>query len=181
MPGLISGRPRGGGSIGWFRTADPFGAVPAAARPTSPVNSSPLTAYTYADGVLRVLTGDSTISPYGLNRNPLYLWDIDPDSGFAASKRRTVFDIVAAGLPIPVESRPTCDMAKLLPHAGGQEQIIVYRVRCGNTNDPSHTGNSHHTSGERDGRHLLRRGAIRGGLPWSLAVCVRRPDRAAAR
>ena len=136
----ISGRPHGGGSIGWFRTTDPFGAASPSARPTSPVNSSPLTAYTYADGVLRVLTGDSTISPYGLNRNPLYLWDIDPEHGFAASKRRAVFDIVAAGLPIPVESRPTCDMAKLLPHAGGQEQIIVYRVRSGMNNDPSHRG-----------------------------------------
>ena len=137
---VISGRPHGGGAIGWFRTADPFGAASPSARPTSPVNSSPLTAYTYADGVLRVLTGDSTISPYGLNRNPLYLWDIDPEHGFAASKRRAVFDIVAAGLPIPVESRPTSDMAKLLPHAGGKEQIIVYRVRSGTNNDPSHTG-----------------------------------------
>ena len=137
---IISGRPHGGGAIGWFRTADPFGAVPAAARPASPVNSSPLTAYTYADGVLRLLTGDSTISPYGLNRNPLYLWEIDPEHGFAAAQRQTVFDIVAAGLPIPVESRPTCDMAKLLPHAGGKEQIIVYRVRSGTNNDPSHTG-----------------------------------------
>jgi hypothetical protein len=137
---VISGRPHGGGAIGWFRTTDPFGAASPSARPTSPVNSSPLTAYTYADGVLRVLTGDSTISPYGLNRNPLYLWDIDPEHGFAASKRREVFDIVAAGLPIPVESRPTSDMAKLLPHAGGKEQIIVYRVRSGTNNDPSHTG-----------------------------------------
>ena len=31
-------------------------------------------------------------------------------------------------------------MAKLLPHAGGKEQIIVYRVRSGMNNDPSHTG-----------------------------------------
>ena len=31
-------------------------------------------------------------------------------------------------------------MAKLLPHAGGKEQIIVYRVRSGTNNDPSHTG-----------------------------------------
>ena len=137
---VISGRPHGGGAIGWFRTTDPFGAASPSARPTSPVNSSPLTAYTYADGVLRVLTGDNTISPYGLNRNPLYLWDIDPEHGFAAAKRRAVFDIVAARLPIPVESRPTCDMAKLLPHAGGKEQIIVYRVRSGTNNDPSHTG-----------------------------------------
>ena len=92
-----------------------------------------------------------------------------------ASQRRTVFDIVAAGLPIPVESRPTCDMAKLLPHAGGQEQIIVYRVRMRHdTNDPSHTGTVITPSRERDGRHLLRRGAVRGGLLWSLAVCVRR-------
>lgn len=137
---IISGRPRGGGSIGWLRTMDPFGEMTQAARPSSPLNSSPLTAYTCPDGVLRLLTGDKEGSPYGLNRNPLYIWDIDPDRGFVSTNRRLVFDTITAGLPIPVESRPTCDMAKLLPHSGGKEQTIIYRVRCGLTNDPSHMG-----------------------------------------
>ena len=80
------------------------------------------------DGQLRLFTGDETISPYNFPRNPLYLWDIDPDNGFAASNRRTVYDTFAAGIPIPPEGLPRCDFGHLFPHAGGSVQFVAHRM-----------------------------------------------------
>ncbi len=98
-------------------------------NPSEPTTNAPLTIYNYADGVARLLTGDRNVSPHNNGRNPLYCWEIDPDHGFGASNRRTVFDTYAAGVPIPAEHHPLVDMAKLLPHSGGSTQIIVHRVR----------------------------------------------------
>ena len=171
---VISGRPHGGGAIGWFRTADPFGAASPSARPTSPVNSSPLTAYTYADGVLRVLTGDSTISPYGLNRNPLYLWDIDPEQRLCG---------VEAARSVRHRCRRATDPGGKPPHqrygqatAACRRQGADHRLSGAERHEqrPQPHGGRHHSGGERDGRHLLRCGAVRGGLPRRLAVCDRR-------
>ncbi|OGG46161.1 MAG: hypothetical protein A3F84_26135 [Candidatus Handelsmanbacteria bacterium RIFCSPLOWO2_12_FULL_64_10] len=126
---VIAGRPIKGGPIGWVRTGDPFGSTPEVVYPAEPTTNAPLTIYHYADGVVRLLTGDRNVSPYDNGRNPLYCWEIDPDREFGASNRRVAFDTYAAGVPIPTEHHPLVDMAKLLPHSGGNTQIIAHRVR----------------------------------------------------
>ena len=140
---------RTGGKLAWLRTDDPFGTLPPV-RYAAPDNNAPLTAYTCPDGVLRLLGGDHQASPHDSPRNPLYLWDIDPENGFAATNRREVYDSVKAGLPVPPDGPAAAgktpgwwwrhDMAKLLPHAGGRVQLIAHRVVHQSTNDPSRTG-----------------------------------------
>ncbi len=116
--------------VAWTRSDDPFKRIPARIHAPSPATTTPRTAYVWADGVLRLFTGDPTLSPNQKNpRDPLYCWDINPDAGFTASNRRVIFDSVAAGLPIRPEARPMIDMCKLLPHSGGRVQWIVHRVQ----------------------------------------------------
>jgi hypothetical protein len=124
-------------NIAWFRTDDLF-TKPALPTVSDGIKSdAPHTAYLYPDGVVRVLGGDATVSPYGKPRCPLYLWDIDPDAGFRASNRRVVFDPVERGLPLPLDTNPTADMAKLMPHPGGDTGYIIHRVRSDTMNFPS--------------------------------------------
>ncbi len=123
------------GAAAWFRTADPFGRPPRAVRPDSPHITVPMTAYTWTDGALRLFSGDARISPYKNCRDPLYCWDIDPDTGFAASNRRVIFDTVQAHLPIHPAAGPKVDMCKLLA-SQGRTQIIVYRVSIRAFNHP---------------------------------------------
>lgn len=121
---------RGAGLAAWARTDDPFSRLPPATFTTRPVISQPLCLYRCADGVPRLFTGDSALSPYGHGRNPLYCWDIDPVS-FAAGECRMVFDCVASGT-LPNATIPRAEMCKLLPHMGGREQVLVWRVRTKN-------------------------------------------------
>jgi hypothetical protein len=86
-----------------------------------------LTVYHCPDGALRMFGGDAQSSPYGRSRDPLYCWEIDPDT-FAASNRRVVFDTVQAALPFRAAATPIADMCKLLPHQG-RTQYAVHRVR----------------------------------------------------
>ena len=124
----------GSQATGWIRTADPLSDVSDLTLASQPPTSSPRTLYRCPDGVLRLLSGDPQASPYGLARNPLYLWDIDPRT-LAATDRRVIFDCVATDT-LPRETYPVADMGKLLPHAGGATQWLVWRVR---------TRNVHHT------------------------------------
>jgi len=124
---VIAARRNRGGA--WTIVEDPFAkSLPPLTSPVQPAGTSPMTAYTAADGVLRLFTGDPGISPYKNARDPLYCWEIDPDSGFTASQRRTIFDSVRAGLPIRPAAAPKIDMCKLLPHTGGRVQYLAYRV-----------------------------------------------------
>ena len=121
---IISGRREPGGGVTWFRTNDPFSkAAPAPVDLDTPPVNSPLTAYTWADGVLRLFAGDPSVSPYKIGRDPLYCWDIDPDRGFAASNRRVIFDTFEANLPIRAESGPKVDMCKPRPLTGKRSSL----------------------------------------------------------
>jgi hypothetical protein len=117
----------------WVRSEDPFSSKPkyigAEVSEQHPPSSGPMTAYVCADGVIRLLTGDGRESPYRIARNPLYCWEVNPDRGFALSNRRVVIDLLQAGLPIRREAGPVADMAKILPHSGGRDQLILHRVR----------------------------------------------------
>lgn len=137
---IISARRNGAKGIVWMRTDDLFGDVPAIIEPAEPTSNSPLCAYVCPDGKLRLLTGDPTISPYRNGRDPLYLFEIDPDRLFAVVARHTVFDCVHANVGIPLSQVPRVEMGKLLPHAGGSRQMLVHRVRSKATKDPKKTG-----------------------------------------
>lgn len=108
----------------WLRTDDPFAPGRTPVITDIPASSAPRTAYTCADGVLRVFTGDPTASPYADNADPLYCWDIDPDRDFAATNRQVIFDLREAGI---LTGRPKLDMCKLLTPQGNT-QTIIYRV-----------------------------------------------------
>ena len=122
---IVAARMPGKKGVAWLRTPDPFVKGPAPIYAQAPGTNVPRTAYTCADGVLRLFSGDVTSSPYGDNRNPLYFWDVDPDNGFAPSNRRVIFDAVKAGLG--TGGRPMIGMCKLLsPH--GRSQLVLHRV-----------------------------------------------------
>ena len=100
--------------------------------------SSPLCAYRRPDGVLSVFTGDAGVSPHHNDRDPMYCWEIDPDNQFNVKDRRTIYDTVAAGLPIRPSASPKVDMCKLLPHSGAT-QYIAHRVSV-RAHNHSYTG-----------------------------------------
>lgn len=124
----------------WARTEDPFASPGRAVWCESPPSPTPRTAYWCPDGVLRLLTGDPSRSPHGNQRDPLYLWDIDPADGFRASRPRVVYDSVRAGLPFRKGASPMVDMAKLLPHSG-RVQYLLHRVTVRSYNHP-YTGSN---------------------------------------
>ncbi len=132
---IIAGRGGIRGGATWYRTSDLFGAAPAPVHPDQPKITTPITAYTWEDGQLRLFSGDGVVSPYKNSRDPLYCWDIDPDRGFRASNRRVIFDTFAAQLPIRAAAGPKVDMCKLLPGQGAT-QTIVYRVSVRAFNHP---------------------------------------------
>ncbi len=126
---LVAARPVALGPIGWFRSSDPFAGRWQHHEPTDITCRNPLAAYACPDGQVRLLAGDPARSPHGSNRNPLYCFEIDPDHGCRAAAVQTVFDTYAAGVPIAREHGPLIDMPKLLPHAGGNMQTLIHRVR----------------------------------------------------
>jgi hypothetical protein len=127
-------------TVAWARLHDLFAEVPRFAASPNHHNHAPLAAYGCPDGVVRLLGGDFTVSPYRNGRDPLYLWDVDPEAGFAVANRRVVFDCVRADIGIPQRQFPCVDMGKLLPHAGGATQFLVHRVRSKATKDARKTG-----------------------------------------
>jgi hypothetical protein len=117
----------------WVRTPDPF--APGADVCFTPAGSGvPVTAYRCADGVPRLFTGDARISPYGQGRNPMYCWDINVDD-FSLANRHVVFDpVIAKILPGEIPQNLCVDFCKCLPHPGGKEQTLVFRVKTFNLN-----------------------------------------------
>lgn len=137
---VIAARRGSGSGVAWARTDDPFGKLPAPTLPKEPASNAPLTAFTSADGMLRLLTGDNSASPYRNSRDPLYCWDVAAADDFACSNRRVIFDTVKAKLPIRPAAVPKLDMAKLLPHQG-RTQLVLHRVSVRSYNFP-YTGGS---------------------------------------
>jgi len=121
------------GQVAAMRCDDPFAQAPAIHLIKDIDNNGPITAYQFPDGMVRLFSGDKTRSPHDAARNPLYLFDIDVDQGFAIGNVHTPLDTLAEDLPFPIiyqpQPGPVIDMAKLLPHTGGREQLIACRVR----------------------------------------------------
>lgn len=117
--------------VAWTRVNDPFGEIGQVVIPEDVRSShAPLSAYRCPDGVTRLCTGDATVSPHRSNRDPIYLWDIDPDDRFRASNRRKIYSPREDGNPIPVDHNPLADMVKLLPHAGKRRHSSTGCVRA---------------------------------------------------
>ncbi len=130
----------GGGPVTWFRIDDPFTDVPEPVLPAQPRTTSPITMFRCADGALRLITNDPNISPYGHQRDPLYIWDVDPDRQFTAAEPQVLFYKRGAGIAIREEAGIAVDQGKFLPHTGGCTQAVVHRVRPVATNDPKKLG-----------------------------------------
>jgi len=119
-------------AMAWFRTDDPFDEfVPAAEESSGVVPSGPISLYGCTDGVLRLFTGQPTLSAESLPRVSLSMWEIDPRADFEATKRRRVHDAMDPGDGFSEEDQPVVDNARLLPHAGGSVGRLLYRIRPG--------------------------------------------------
>ncbi|MHC4874005.1 MAG: hypothetical protein ACYTFY_19320 [Planctomycetota bacterium] len=121
---------RGQGSTGWVGTIDPFKILPSVVYTTDTECCQPVSLYTCADGKLRLFTGNRPVSPYSHARNPLYAIDIDPLT-FKAGDSHQIFDCVKNKV-LPNSTIPRAEMAKLLPHPGGNRQTVIWRVRTKN-------------------------------------------------
>lgn len=118
------------GANGFVTTPDPFESLPQPVFNRYRPNRTPITLYHCPDGEIRIFTGDPEVSPYRNARNPLYCWKVNMES-FNVSECREIFDCIGKGL-LPKESSPKSEMCKLLPHGGGREQYLVWRVRAMN-------------------------------------------------
>ena len=145
--------------VAWLRTRDPFSSSGQPLYQRTPSTNVPRTVYLCPDGVVRVFTGDASLSPYGDSRNPLYAWDVDPERDFAVSSRRIVYDCVAAGLDTDTSVR--VDMCKLVPAAGAR-QLLVHRI------------------GPRTDHRLTEQGKADGGI-YHAWLTYERPDPEVAR
>jgi len=111
---------------------------------TAAWTSTPLSLYRGPDDTLLLLRGDRAVSGRSSHRDPLYLFEIDPDDDFRRLSNHTIFD----GFDVlgPEERRNDqrsgliADMGKLLPHMGGRSQWIVHRVRPSARTIPSPNG-----------------------------------------
>lgn len=132
---------RSGKAVYWTRTDDPWGShIPALQPAPQPLLQAPVCVYACPDRAVRMITGDPQVSPYRNARDPLYLWEVDPDQGYRLGPPRVIFDCIKADVGIPLAQVPRVDMGKLLPHAGGSWQFILHRVRSKATKDPKKTG-----------------------------------------
>ena len=124
----------------WMRIDDPLGDLPDPLKVPTP-ESSIILAFTCADGVVRVIANDPHVrTNWPGCRNPLYVWDVDPDSDFAASNVQTLFDAVDWKLPIREKAGAVVDQGKFFPHAGGNRQVVAHRVRTLALANPAHVG-----------------------------------------
>ncbi len=113
--------------VGWIQLGHRFGDPRRVNVVDIPHCNAPLTAFTCADGVLRLFSGDGVVSPHKNARDPLYCWDIDPAARFSATNPRVIFDSVQAGLPIRPEVKPKIDFCELFP-PHGREQLVAFGV-----------------------------------------------------
>lgn len=132
---IVASRRAAGDGVAWARMDDLFGPTPKITI-SHERNTVPLCVFRCADGVVRRTGGSVDTSPHGqFGRDPVYLIDVDADNGFAESNHRVIFD--ARGAHVPIPTGPLVDFAKVLPHLGGREQLILFRLRSAALNDPA--------------------------------------------
>jgi hypothetical protein len=112
--------------VNYFLTDDPVGEFPDFQPALDQPSWSPRTLFEGPDGGLWKLGGSRTHSPYAEERNPAFVSVIDPEKQFRVAAAQTICDAVETNPSIPA---PWVDFPKLLPHTGGREQWVIYRVR----------------------------------------------------
>jgi hypothetical protein len=127
----VSGKPQG---VAWSRTKDPLRALPEVKLGKPPATDAPCTVFRCGDGVLRIFTGDFEASPRRRSRDPLFLWQVNPET-FACTGRTKIFDTVEAKLPFRNAAWPKIDFARLFP-LHGKTQLVTYRVNVRSYNFP---------------------------------------------
>lgn len=132
---LIAARAHGRPHAAWFRTQDLLGGMPEPVYPEHPRLVGPHTMYRRVDGAVVVFGAPIDVDEGA--RNPLCMWELDPDNGFACNEPTVVCNVREKGL---LDSLPHAEMAKLLPHTGGDTQLIVHRVRTRYTRDATRLG-----------------------------------------
>ncbi len=132
---LIAARRHRQGGTAWMRSSDPFNEITPPVYPGDPLCNAPLTVFRSADGVVRLFTGDPKNSPNRNARDPLYCWNVSTTGEIRCEARRTIFDSVAAGLPIRREVVPKLDFCELFPHLG-RTQLISFGLSTRAYNHP---------------------------------------------
>ena len=112
--------------VTYFLTDDPVGEFPDFQPALDQPSWSPRTLFEGPDGGLWKLGGCRAQSPYAEERNPAYVSVLDPENQFRVMDVQTICDAVQTNPEIP---SPWVDFPKLLPHTGGREQWVIYRVR----------------------------------------------------
>ena len=87
-----------------------------------------------------MISNDPTVSPHPRPRDPLYMWDIDPDRDFEATERYVIFDSVERDIPMRAQAQPVVDQGKVFPHTGGRSQVLAHRLRTFATYDAAYAG-----------------------------------------
>jgi len=151
---IVCGRRYAHDVVGWVRGADLFDGEFEMELPADQPNRAPVSCYLCPDGVIRRLGGCVERSPYESHRDPIYAVEIDPRNCFSASGHEIIFDGRAAGLPM--QGGPLIDFPKLVSHAGGRVQTVLYRARSQMLNDP-----------KRPERHLLQDEIDASGIYFS--------------
>jgi hypothetical protein len=109
------------GSTVWYRTDDLFAGM---GEPIlRPCSAGPRISFRCADDVLRLSYNDRPLSPYGHNRNPLHMVEVDPNT-LEAGKPIEVLDACKEKIPFEI---PFVDMAEPGP-AQGNRQIVTIRT-----------------------------------------------------
>ncbi|MHC4872921.1 MAG: hypothetical protein ACYTFY_13850 [Planctomycetota bacterium] len=92
----------------------------------------PMTFYSCPDGEFRLFTGNADDSPYKSGRGPIYCWSMDEKGKL--SEQTLLVDAVKEKL-LPNEERTgniCTDFPKLVVHAGGNKQTVLFRFKTYN-------------------------------------------------
>src|SRR5262249_39272479 len=116
----INGKVQG---VAWTRTKNPLETLPELKFVAPPHTNAPLTVFQCADGVPRIFTGDHEASPRRRGRDPLFMWQVNPET-FECTDRRVIFDTVAAKLPFRHAAWPKVDFGRLFP-PHGKTQLVA--------------------------------------------------------
>lgn len=127
----ISVRTADGPTVPWYRFKNLLAEPEGPFRQDQPRIVGPRSAYCCADGVIRLFTSPIDEDPG--TRNPLRVWDIDPDDGFKMTREYLVCDVRKETI---LDELPHAEHAKLMPHTGGDTQILIHRIRNRYTLNP---------------------------------------------
>jgi hypothetical protein len=121
-----------GKELSYVKTKDPF-AGNEGVEFRDWASNVPLTCYKCADGKTRILSGNIEISPNNSGRSPIYAWELNSD--LSLGDMQVVVDPMKEKvLPGEKPNNLCVDFAKVLTHAGGNKQTVIFRLKTFNLN-----------------------------------------------